>query len=207
MRAPKIDRYAIGDEALLLICDNPLSLEELEADADSEDTLSVERISAPSRRQERLMWRWMLRKEFSSTIKVEYTPSGRPEIKDFPYQHISVSHCRDVVAVVASQRVCGVDVERKERNFERIAERYTTSEERALCQEAGMAREEALATMWCAKECMYKAARREGVDFRRDVLIEAIDPEQGRVVGRVAGGEPIEMTIIDAGDYLVVYSC
>ena len=139
MRAPKIDRYAIGDEALLLICDNPLSLEELEADADSEDTLSVERISAPSRRQERLMWRWMLRKEFSSTIKVEYTPSGRPEIKDFPYQHISVSHCRDVVAVIASQRVCGVDVERKERNFERIAERYTTSEERALCQEAGMA--------------------------------------------------------------------
>ena len=61
--------------------------------------------------------------------------------------------------------------------------------------------------MWCAKECMYKVAGRDGVDFCRDVIIEAVDPGREALTGRVDGGNPIEMKIIDAGDYLVVYSC
>lgn len=203
----KIDRYAVGEDALLLVCDHMLTLEELEAGADAEDMRQVEHITAPARRQERLMWRRMLREAFSLSVKVEYTPSGKPQIKDFPYKHISVSHCRGVVAVVVSQRPCGVDVERKDRNFERVSERYVTQREWALCQEAGISRAQALAMMWCAKECMYKVAGRSGVDFCRDVIIEAMDPGREALTGRVDGGNPIEMKIIDAGDYLVVYSC
>ncbi|MBO7344230.1 MAG: hypothetical protein J6U45_09395, partial [Alistipes sp.] len=132
MAFPKINSIHPAEDAVLLICDAPLSLEELERGADEEDLRSVEHLSAAERRRERLMWRRMLREHFSQSIIVEYSAEGIPEIKNFPYKHISVSHCRGVVAVVASQRVCGVDAERTFRNFERIAPRYVSEQEWAL---------------------------------------------------------------------------
>ena len=207
MAMPRINRLHPAQDTLLLICDEPLSFEALEAEADAEDLQSVENFTSAMRRRERLMWRRMLREEFGCSILVEYTPSGRPEIKNLPYKHISVSHCQGVVAVILSQRVCGIDVERKERNFERIAERYLTPQEWAVCHDVGLAREQALAMIWCAKECMYKVAQSEGVDLCRDVKVEAIDIKRGQMLGRVVDSKPIKMSIIEGDGYLVVHSC
>ena len=53
---------------------------------------------------------------------------------------------------------------------------------------------------------MYKAAQREGVSLKDDIVVEDIDLSAGVVVGRVAGGESIYMRLVDRGDYLIVYS-
>lgn len=206
MAFPKINSIHPAEDAVLLICDAPLSLEELERDADEEDLRSVEHLSAAERRRERLMWRRMLREHFCQSIIVEYSAEGIPEIKNFPYKYISVSHCRDVVAVVASQRVCGVDAERTFRNFERIAPRYVSEQEWALCEQRGCDRQMFLATVWSAKECLYKWARRARLDLRRDMQIEDIDLNGGTVTGCVAGVGSVKMRIECGDGYLVVYS-
>lgn len=202
----KIDRLLCTEDELLIICDTPLSLEELEADADDEDRLAVEGFTSRSRRRERLMWRRMVRQEVGHPIRVEYSADGAPHIKDFKWKHISVSHCRDVVAVVASSRVCGIDVERKDRNFERVAPRYVSPQEWALCPKA-CDRIKFLATVWCVKEALYKMAAEPGLDFCRDMHITALNLEQGVVECRVKDAVPVHMHIIDREGYLVAYHC
>ena len=203
----KIDRLPTAEDALLIVCSAPLSLEQLEAEADNEDRLAIDGFSSPSRRRERLMWRRMVREVVGHSIKVEYSPQGAPHIKDFPWKHISVSHCQGVVAVVASNRVCGIDVERKDRNFERVASRYVSAEEWRVCQETGCERGQFLALVWCVKEALYKMAAEAGLDFCRDLHIMALDLKQGVVECRVKEGDPVEMQIIDREDYLIAYHC
>ena len=142
----------------------------LERGATEEELQSVESISSQSRRAERLAWRLLLRSVLP-TAQVEYLSSGKPEIKNSQYNHISVSHCRDFVAVAIATKPCGIDVERYDRNFERVRSRYMTAEEQSLSADEHWA-----AVVWCAKEAMYKMAGREGVDFKRDMQIISAEP-------------------------------
>ena len=150
----------IGDEA------------KLERNAKAEELQSVEGITAASRRAERLSWRALLR-ELEPEARVEYLPSGKPQILNSKYQHISVSHCRDLVAVALSDKPCGVDVERVDRNFERVKSRYISEQELLLS-----AQEDWAAVVWCAKEALYKYAGKEGVDFKKDIILKSAQRQE-----------------------------
>lgn len=139
-------------------------IETLERDATAEELQSVASVTALSRRAERLAWRALLRR-LSPGVEVEYLGSGKPQLKN-SRNHISVSHCRDCVAVALSQIPCGVDIERLDRNFSKVAARYISATEAALSADEHWA-----AVVWCAKEALYKMAGREGVDFLRDMQI------------------------------------
>lgn len=60
--------------------------------------------------------------------------------------------------------------------------------------------------VWCAKETLYKLARRRGLDLLRDLAIERIDFAAGEVVGRVRGGEPIPMRLELREGLIVVHT-
>ena len=178
----------------------------LERGATEEELQSVEGISSQSRRAERLAWRLLLRSVLP-TAQVEYLSSGKPEIKNSQYHHISVSHCQDFVAVAIATKPCGIDVERYDRNFERVKSRYMTAEEQSLSVD-----EHWSAVVWCAKEAMYKMAGREGVDFKRDMQIISAEQSVGFVRGRwhlVAHlfGERVELQGIPIDDdHILVFT-
>ena len=197
-----VERRPIGDDALLLIA--PVGeLEELEREATEQELLSLEGITSPQRRAERLSWRWALRKGIGEGIIIEYDQHGAPVIKNSQYKHISVSHCRDRVAVLLSARECGVDIECRDRRFSAIAERYLTEEEHLVASKANFDRQTFLALAWSAKEAQYKMLRREGVDLCRDLRIVAISPKQQSIVAE-AYGEPVELRyILDYGHQIV----
>ncbi|MBR0333198.1 MAG: 4'-phosphopantetheinyl transferase superfamily protein [Alistipes sp.] len=197
-----IERLPIGDDALLLIA--PVGdIEELEREATEQELLSIKGISSPRRRAERLSWRRALRKGIDEGIIIEYDPQGAPIIKNSQYKHISVSHCRDRVAVLLSARECGVDIECRDRRFSAIAERYLTEEEHLVASKANFDRQTFLALAWSAKEALYKMLRREGVDLCRDLRIVAISPKQQSIVAE-AYGEPVELRyILDCGHQIV----
>ena len=177
----------LSDEAMLVV--KPIAqLDVLESSADERDLRSVEGFTAQSRRAERLAWRGVLR-EIAPDAEVEYTPSGAPQLKNSHYTYISVSHCRDAVAVALSCEVCGVDIERLDRNFSRIASRYVSDEEQRLCDEEWW-----LAAVWCAKETLYKMAGREGIDFLRDTIITGVDTSAKRIECRSVGGKPVTLS-------------
>ena len=180
-------------------------LQELEAEASDCELQSVEQFSSSSRRAERLSWRMMLRRVVGRSVAIEYSSQGAPllseevVINNCHYKYISVSHCRDMVAIMLSQQPCGVDIEQMGRDFERVSGRYTTAEEQGLSDSAVFN-----AAAWCAKEALYKMAHREGLDFRRDICITAVDFENNRIFGRVGAYEGVEMQILWPDDEHIV---
>ena len=190
----------------MVAIDRIAPLEELEAWANEEELKSVETISATARRAERLAWRQMLRKVANQSIEIIYNNQGAPQLRHailkdgVSYEYVSVSHCRDRVAVMLSNHPCGIDIEQLAREFSRISSRYITPEERALCESG-----EFEAVAWCAKEALYKLAQVEGLDFRRDIIIEAIDLAQGTIVGRAGELSQVTMQILRPdGEHIAV---
>lgn len=175
--------FSIDGQTLLLIA--PIGeCAALELRADSRDLRSVEGISSQKRRAERLAWRALLRESIGEDVEIEYEESGAPIVKNSPYKHISVSHCRDRVAVLLSLWPCGVDIECRDRDFCRVAERYLSAEELKLSLSGALPREEFLQLAWSAKEALYKLHRSSGLDLRGDICVEHIDSLESAITLR-----------------------
>lgn len=208
MAGPTTDFARENPRGGLIVCEShAVDSECLERMADEADLAAVAGMKG-ARRTERLMWRRMARNLIGNRpLEVEYTAEGAPRINNFPYAHISVSHCREAVALVVSPRRCGVDVESLDRNFSRIAQRYISPSEWALRPAAASAGGEQLfmAVVWCAKECLFKMYGRRGLDLCRDITIDRLDLGRKEVVGRVESHRRVKMKIKLQGDYIVVY--
>ena len=86
-------------------------------------------------------------------------------------------------------------------DFSRAAPRYMSPSELALSGDPLLP-----AAVWCAKEALYKYARRPGLDLLHDLRVEAVDFAAGTVVGRIGGGEAIRLTLHRADGFITVYT-
>lgn len=188
------------EEGLLLIGDI-LPLAEAEREADALDLASVAGIASPTRRRERLSWRILLRRYAQCPIEVEYSENGAPQIRNLHYPHISVSHCRDKVAVVLSHRPCCVDIESLNRNFAKVASRFMSQEELQMaCDTTTMA------AVWSGKESLYKLYGQQGLDLRRDIHITKVDFKQGIVEGSILSDVTVRLRMaLPDDEHIVVY--
>jgi len=153
---------------------------------------------APRRQAEYLTWRAVVYRELGD-VRIGYDAAGAPRLIGDP-RCIGVSHGGGYVAVTISDRPCAVDIEPATRNFARVASRFMTAAETALAADGLSA-----GVVWCAKETLYKLARRRGLDLQRDLAVERIDFDAGEVTGRICGGEPIAMQLELREGLIVVY--
>lgn len=172
----------VKDKALRVLLTGPIASEaELTATAREDDLHAVAAFVSEHRRREYLAWRALLYGYLGRDVRVEYDTSGAPHLVSHPDLRISVSHCRDMVAVALSDRLCGVDMERLDRDFMKAAPRFLSARERALSEDKRLA-----AAVWCAKECLYKMYGRRGMDLLRDLAVGSVDFARGTIRGTVA---------------------
>ena len=114
-----------------------------------------------------------------------------------PNTYIGVSHSREQVAVIIGSTPCAIDIEERGRNFNGVAERFATAEERALSNE-----EDWLAKLWCAKEALYKYHRKGGVDFLKDIEILGYNKESSSLQASILD-ILLEVKIESKGDHIV----
>ena len=174
-------RSAGGDGWL---CVEPLWPEELAAGAVTEaDRTAAAGFASARRRREFLSWRAVLYRELGHPVQVTYDPSGAPRLP-VGEGFVGVSHsCGQVAVRWSPSNPCAVDIESPERDFEKVAARYLTAEERAL----GGACAEWLCIAWCAKECLYKLGRERGADLLRDIRLIDYRPDEGTITGSIRG--------------------
>lgn len=141
------------------------------------------------RRAEYLTWRAMVRRELGSGVEIVYDSLGAPCLADGS-AFLSVSHCPQRVAVCISDSPCAVDVESEERDFSRVSARYMTPFEQALSDESWWP-----AAVWCAKETLYKYARRRELDLLRDLQVISFDAASGCICGRILGGPTLSLAM------------
>lgn len=140
------------------------------------ETLYLQSLTSVRRKQEWLSVRALLRQQISKSSQILYSPWGVPSLSD-KRENISISHNKEF-AVVALNPFCkiGVDVECKDRNFEKVVFRYTVSEE--LQPLHHLSRQELLCLIWCAKEAAFKTLEEEGVEFKEHLLFKFIEGNQ-----------------------------
>lgn len=102
-------------------------------------------------------------------VKDEY---GKPHLEGSSYQ-ISLSHSRDMVAVIASPKKVGIDIQTHVEKISRIAHKFSNTEE--LKHISSNDYIESLHVIWGAKESMYKAYGRKGVDFKKHMSVSCFD--------------------------------
>ena len=168
----------------------PIASEEaLRECATAADLAFVEQYGSASRRCEVLAWRAIVRRELGETVAISHDEYGAPMVS-IPNIYISVSHSRDVVALLFADRVCAVDVESAERDFCEVASRYLSDKECQIAQQYGI-----YAEMWSAKEALYKYHRKGGLDLVRDISISSYEPGSGVLKGSIRGDETIDVKV------------
>lgn len=159
----------------------------------AEDVASAARFQNERRRCEHLAWRRIVRRELGRDVHISYNEVGAPKVdKDNIY--ISVSHCRDAVAVAIADCSIGIDIESLDRDFERVKERYMCDSEMSLCTDKNWA-----AYAWIAKEAMYKLYGKQGVELREELIIESFDQATLTLHGRLNNSDVarVEISLYD----------
>lgn len=96
-----------------------------------------------------------------------HRPSGAPYLEGRPELSISVSHSLTLAAVALANGPVGIDIEQPRPQLQRIARRFLSDHEQANFGESV----EKLLRAWTAKEAIFKAAGKEGIDFARDIRL------------------------------------
>jgi len=104
-----------------------------------------------------LLLRFALYEEYGINEPVDFTygEKGKPELRDHPYIRFNLSHCKNAVACVLSDKETGVDIQDIRPVTDNVAKRVLTAEEyeafsvsrdpnRYFCE------------LWAVKECYLK---------------------------------------------------
>ena len=164
-------------------------LEELRKGATSEDLCFVEQFSSENRRREVLAWRAIVRREVGEKCRIFHDEWGAPMV-DVENVYISISHSKEWVALLISDRACAVDIEGVMRDFRKVSSRYLSEQERRMAED-----NDAYAEMWCIKEALYKYHKKGELDFVRDLSILDYDADGGVATASICGGAEIKVTI------------
>ena len=181
-----------------LLLSAPLTEKQCEGKVAEVDLLRSKEFTAV-RRSEFLTWRAMVADYLGYLPEIVYNHVGAPQIVGSTL-NIGVSHTADCVAVVLSERACAVDVERKDRDVERISDRFITSEERNLCS-----RPEELVALWSARECYYKLRQDRSLSMLTDIRVVELDLEAGCVTVADNMMQTATLRIEEREEHFVVY--
>lgn len=95
-------------------------------------------------------------------------PTGAPYLPSYPGLSVSVSHSLTTAAVgISDDRTIGIDIESTRPQLVRVAGRFLSADE--LAEASSLP--DGLLRAWTAKEAIYKAAGKTGVDFARDIKL------------------------------------
>lgn len=176
----------------------PAAADALDGWIAADERAAADAFGSERRRREYLTWRAVVRRALGPDVRIGYDANGAPQLLDLSL-HLSVSHCAGLVAVALSDAPCAVDAESAGRDFSRVCSRYLTPSEASLSSDPLWP-----AVAWCAKETLYKYARRRELDLCRDLRLLEADLAGGRIVGRIGDGAPLPMRIDRMEEVLVV---
>ena len=96
-----------------------------------------------------------------------YNEFGKPFLKNG--QHISITHSYDFSAIVISNTIVGIDIEKNREKIKIIKHRFTDFEQQNLSNDEFIKQ---LTFIWGAKEAMFKIHPSGGMSFKNDLVVQ-----------------------------------
>lgn len=129
--------------------------------------------SSQRRKKEWSATRALLRCVLGDNVKISYSENHAPRLVGIN-KSISISHTTDYVSIAISDFKCGIDIELRERDFEKVERKYINESEKELISTHFFDIKTTLAIIWCFKESLFKFVEVGEVDFKKDIQIENI---------------------------------
>ena len=96
---------------------------------------------------------------------------GKPYLEDSNYC-ISISHSQNRTAVIAAPYNVGIDIQEIVPKMDRIAKKFMRDDEWSFMPINSL---DSMHVIWGAKEAMYKAYGRKGIDFKLQMQVDSFD--------------------------------
>ncbi|MCB0736601.1 MAG: 4'-phosphopantetheinyl transferase superfamily protein [Bacteroidetes bacterium] len=109
-------------------------------------------------------------------ILMDWDQHGRPYVLNYDFE-VSISHSRNMAAVIVGESRCGIDVEEINNKIGRISKKFVSDEERVFISTDNSILYETL--IWGAKEALFKLIGGNGVDFKKNLRIHAFKLNDG----------------------------
>lgn len=131
---------------------------------------------------------------------------GKPYLADSNL-HISLSHSGDLAAAIVGNFPLGIDVQMKVEKLMRIRTKFLS--EREIDEMYDYNDLELIHLYWGAKECLFKAYGKGGVDFKKHLYIKSVDEDSKSIIGIINKNEfeseyVLQYNFID--EYVLVYT-
>ena len=98
-------------------------------------------------------------------------------------RHLSISHTKDVAAIAISSQPVGIDLEPYQEKIIRIAPRFLHVKESSDLKKNKDIHY--LSQIWTAKEALYKAFRKPGLNFSKQILIDPLEDNSKEGIGSI----------------------
>ncbi|NJX15334.1 4'-phosphopantetheinyl transferase family protein [Tamlana crocina] len=108
-----------------------------------------------------------------------YDENGKPHLKDG--RQISITHSFNFSAVIISDSVIGIDIEKQRDKIQIIAHKFIDYESDYLDKTADDYVEK-LTMIWCVKESLYKLFATSGLSFKQHCLVIPISDGENETV-------------------------
>jgi len=154
--------------------------------------------SSEKRKKEHLTSRLLLN-EISPNTLIFYNEFGAPELNTD--KHISISHSKNLVAVIISEKKVGIDIEEISEKALRLSSKFVSEKNRTTLNK------EKATLIWCLKEAVFKWHQKGKVDFIKDIIIPPFTVnEKGEIKAQFKNTELI-LNYQKINNHYLVYVC
>ena len=160
--------------------------------------INTSNLTSEKRKKEHFASRLLLNTIYP-TKTIIYNKFGAPELDNG--KHISISHSKELVAIILSDKKTGLDIEKISEKSLRLASKFIS--EKNLIK----LNKEKATLIWCIKEAIYKWHQKGGVDFVKDIIIaELFEKEHGNVTAYFRAKE-LNLNYLKINNHYLVYVC
>ena len=141
----------------------------------------------------------LLLNELEPNQQISYNSNGAPEISNG--KHISISHSKNLVAVIISDKKVGLDIEYISEKPLRLSPKFITNN-----SHQDLTKEKAT-LIWCCKEAVFKWHQKGGVDFIKDIIIPEFTVKAKGIITIQFKSKELNLNYQKINNQYLVYVC
>jgi 4'-phosphopantetheinyl transferase len=158
------------------------------------------------RKKEFLATRLLLNHIGLSDANLKYESDGSPYLIDSDFSFISISHNKEYASILLGNKKVGVDIEMQSNKLSKIKDKFLSNEEQATFDHASV---ECLSLLWSAKEALFKYAHFNGIDLKKQLLIDEIRQNDNllkcRIIDKDQNQLKLDARFENFGENVLVY--
>jgi len=154
--------------------------------------------TSEKRKKEHLVSR-LLVNEICPTKTIIYNDFGAPELNNG--KHVSISHSKQLVAIIISDKKTGLDIEQISEKSLRLVSKFISEKDLIKLNK------EKSTLIWCIKESIFKWHQKGGVDFIKDIIISEFNIEEHGKVTAYFRKKELNLNYLKINNHYLVYVC